>query len=86
MHYDNTAAAALTLNVNSHGAKPIYINGVASSASNHTLPRGTYFVYFDGTNWYFRTDNILPTDGVNISNKVNLEYNSTTEALDFIFS
>lgn len=85
-HYDNTAASALTLNVNSHGAKPIYINGAPSSTTNYTLPRGTYFVYFDGTNWYFRTDNLLPTAGVNISNKVNLVYNSTTDALDFIFS
>ena len=48
-HYDNTASAALTLNVNSHGAKPIYINGVASSSTNKTLPRGMYIVYYNGT-------------------------------------
>lgn len=86
MYYANTAASALTFNVGSIGAKPIYINGQPSSASNHTLPAGQYLAYYDGTNWYFRTDGILPTGGVNIDNKVNLEYNSTTEALDFIFS
>lgn len=86
LYYANTAASALTFNVGSIGAKPIYINGQPSGASNHTLPAGQYLAYYDGTNWYFRTDGILPTGGVNIDNKVNLEYNSTTEALDFIFS
>lgn len=56
----NTAQSALTMNINSKGAKPIYINGTASSASNYTLPAGTYIVYYDGTNFYFRTDGILP--------------------------
>lgn len=52
----NTYAGALTLNVNLEGAKPIYINGAASSATNYTLPKGTYIVFYDGTNYYFRTD------------------------------
>lgn len=52
----NTAASALTLNINSKGAKPIYINGSASSASNYTMPAGSYLVYYDGTNYYIRTD------------------------------
>ena len=52
----NTSKSALTLNINSKGAKPIYINGTASSASNYTLPSGYYLVYYDGTNYYFRTD------------------------------
>ena len=56
VRYDNTAKSALTLNINSKGAKPIYINGAASSTSNYTLPGGMYFVYYDGTNYYFRTD------------------------------
>lgn len=59
MANSNTKAAALTLNVNSKGAKPIYINGAASSASNYTLPAGTYIVFYDGTNYYFRTDGKL---------------------------
>lgn len=52
----NTYQGALTLNINSAGAKPIYINGTASSSTNYTLPNGTYFVFYDGTNYYFRTD------------------------------
>lgn len=60
MYYDNTAKSALTLNVNGQGAKPIYINNVASSATNYTLPRGMYIVYTDNTNWYFNTDGSIP--------------------------
>lgn len=54
--YTNTSASALTLNINSTGAKPIYINGSASSSSNYTLPAGSYIVFYDGTNYQFRTD------------------------------
>ena len=60
MRYANTAASALTLNINGQGAKPIYINGVVSSATNYTLPAGTYFVFYDGTNYYFNTDGEIP--------------------------
>jgi len=60
MYYTNSAASALTLNISNTGAKPIYINGAASSASNYTLPRGCYIVYYDGTNYHFRTDGELP--------------------------
>ena len=56
IRYSNTATSALTLNVASKGAKPIYINGEPSSSTNHTLPAGIYIVYYDGTNYYFRTD------------------------------
>lgn len=59
----NTKNTALTLNVNGKGAKAIYINGSASSASNYTLPAGTYLVYYDGTNYYFRTDGKLSCNG-----------------------
>lgn len=52
----NTSAGAITLNVNSAGAKPIYINGEPSSSTNYTLPNGSYIVFYDGTNYYFRTD------------------------------
>ena len=58
--YANSSAGAITLNINSTGAKPIYINGTASSANNYTLPAGTYIAFYDGTNYYFRTDNLLP--------------------------
>ena len=59
VRYANTAASALTLNMNSTGAKPIYINGTVSSATNYNLPAGKYFVYYDGTNYYFRTDGFI---------------------------
>ena len=55
----NTSATALTLNVNGKGAKPIYINGTASSTTNYTLPAGSYIIYYNGTNYYFRTDGKL---------------------------
>ena len=55
----NTSKTALTLSINGNTAKSIYINGSASSTSNYTLPAGSYFVYYDGTNYYFRTDGIL---------------------------
>lgn len=61
----NTYQGALTLNINSAGAKPIYINGTVSSSSNYTLSNGTYFVFYDGTNYYFRTDGkIQGPDGI----------------------
>ena len=56
MGASNTSASELTLSINSSTAKPIYINGTASSATNYTLPAGTYIVFYDGTNFYFRTD------------------------------
>lgn len=59
VRYTNTSATALTLNINSQGAKPVYINGTASSTTNHTLPAGSYLVYYDGTNYYFRTDGMI---------------------------
>ena len=60
VRYSNTSKTDLTLDVNGKGAKPIYINGTASSASNYTLPAGTYIIYYDGTNYHFRTDGVLP--------------------------
>lgn len=62
MRYTNTVQGAITLNINSTGAKPIYINGEASSSTNYDLKGGTYLVFYDGTNYYFRTDNKLPAD------------------------
>lgn len=60
VRYSNTSAGALTLDINSKGAKPIYINGEASSSTNYTLPAGTYIAYYDGTAYQFRTDGVLP--------------------------
>lgn len=67
----NTYQGALTLNINSAGAKPIYINGTVSSSSNYTLPNGTYFVFYDGTNYYFRTDGKLPMKDADFGGSYN---------------
>lgn len=56
----NSAASALTLNINSKGAKPLYINGAASSSSNYTLAAGSYIVYYDGTNYYINNNGEIP--------------------------
>lgn len=58
----NSSASALTLNINGQGAKNIYINGSVSSSSNYTLPAGTYLVYYNGTNYYFRTDGSITSE------------------------
>lgn len=56
----NTAASALTLNINGKGAKPLYINGAASSSSNYTLAAGSYIVYYDGTNYHIYNNGEIP--------------------------
>ena len=53
-------ATSFTLNVNSTGAKAVYINGEPNSSGNTTLPAGTYLCYYDGTRYYLRTDGRLP--------------------------
>ena len=60
--YGNTYAGAITFNINGQGAKPVYINGSASSSSNYSLPAGWYTVYWDGTNFYVRTDGKITGD------------------------
>ena len=78
----NTSAGAITLNVNSAGAKPIYINGEASSSTNYTLPNGSYIVFYDGTNYYFRTDGKIQASATtvlaNLSEVVQLSNDSGT--------
>lgn len=58
--YANSVQNKITLNINSTGAKDIYINGTVSSTTNYTLPAGTYIAYYDGTGFQFRTDGKLP--------------------------
>ena len=102
MIYDNTAQSALTFSLGGSGNKPLYINGEVSSASNYTLPKGLYMVYYDGTNFYFRTDNKI--DANVIGHDINAQYyaildnstpgvekahfvwNSTRQSIDFIFN
>ena len=77
VRYSNTSKGALTLNVNSKGAKAIYINGTASSSSNYTLPAGTYIIYYDGTNYHFRTDGVLPNLPTIGNGKITITQNGT---------
>lgn len=56
----NSSASALTLNINSKGAKPLYINGNPSSTTNYTLPAGQYIIWYDGTNYYVYTSGNIP--------------------------
>lgn len=56
MRYANSYNGKITLNINSTGAKDIYINGSVSSSSNKTLPAGSYLVYYADSKYYFRTD------------------------------
>lgn len=58
--YANTAKSALTLRMIGSTYKPIYLNGEISSSTNYTFPAGIYVGYYDGTNYYFRTDGKIP--------------------------
>ena len=63
----NTAASELTLNINSKGARDIYINGVASSSSNYNIPAGSYMAYYDSVvqAYYIRTEDArLPVESI----------------------
>ena len=64
----NTAASALTLNINNVGAKPVFINNTATSTNNYNLSAGTYFVFYNGTNYYFRTDGAIQSKGLVVDN------------------
>lgn len=60
MSTTNTAASALTLNILNTGAKPIWINGHPSSATNYDLPAGKYIVYYDDDKYLFTTKGKIP--------------------------
>lgn len=79
-YYDNLAESELTLNIDGTGAKPIYINGMISSSTNYILPGGQYIVYYDGTNYHFRTDYYFP--GV-VHDTYAAHISSTTNAIAY---
>ncbi len=84
----NTSKSALTLNVNSTGAKSIYINGSASSSSNYTLPAGDYLVYYNDNKYYIRTDALI-TGSTTEGNGVKIgtsRQSATNSTLYFIHS
>ena len=74
----NTATSGVTLNVNSTGAKSVYIGGSAWSTSNQ-LNAGDYIATYDGTYW--KLTRIYLTDttyGVATSSALGLVKSSTT--------
>jgi hypothetical protein len=56
-------SGALTLNVNSTGAKSLYINGAPSSASNYSIPAGVFPITYNGTYYNVDTDGGLTVSG-----------------------
>ena len=76
MENANSYTGAITLNINSSGAKTIYINGSVSSSSNYTLPAGLYLVYYDGTYYHFRTNSTF-LDGCFTRSYVNTTTSNT---------
>lgn len=56
----NSYNGKITLNINSTGAKDIYINETVSSSSNKTLPAGTYIAYYDGSHYIINTNGTIP--------------------------
>ena len=72
----NTAANALTLNINSQGAKPLYLNGSATNSTNYDIPAGMYLFYWDGTNYYINTDGTIPFINSNIQIGTDLKNNA----------
>ena len=70
----NTYAGAITLNLNSQGAKALYLNGKPTSASNYSFSAGTYPVYYDGTNCYMWTDGTFEYKHVKAVSYKGLEY------------
>jgi hypothetical protein len=54
--YANTYKGKVTLNINSIGAHDVYLNGSITSSTNYDIKRMTYIAYFDGSNYYLRTD------------------------------
>lgn len=77
----NTKAAALTLNVNSTGAKALYINGTISSATNYTVPVGTYFCHYkevSGTGqWHLYTDGTFPASKLALDTPLDVSNGGT---------
>jgi len=73
----NSSKSALTLAINGQTAKPIFINGTASSSSNYTLSAGSYLVYYDGTNYYFRNDGKIPAEVTSMCGYFNTVTNSS---------
>ena len=66
----NTSAGKLTLNINSQGAKDIWINGAVSSSSNYTLPAGEHWCHYDGSVFQIWTDGTAHFKQLKLTNKL----------------
>ena len=56
----NSYDGKITLNINSRGAKDLWINGEVTSTTNKTLPAGTYMCFYDGTEYLIDTRYGIP--------------------------
>lgn len=74
--YGNTATSNVTFNLNGLGAKSIFLNGSVIDSNNYDIPKGTWNMYYDGTNWHIRTDGKHPNPSLNTtySNYVEAGY------------
>jgi len=48
----------INLNVNGTGEKRLYYNGSGSTSGALLITKGVYWVYYDGSNYYLRTDGL----------------------------
>lgn len=60
LSHANTYAGKIYFTVNAVNTYEVWINGAVSSATNYSLPAGTYIIYFDGSAFQVRTDGIIP--------------------------
>ena len=59
--YEGLVRLALGLyNGSTYGTYSVYINGTVSSATNFSIPRGSYIAFFDGANVYINTNGTIP--------------------------
>lgn len=65
--YANTAKANVTLNWNSKGAVPLWLNGAEISTDNYNIPVGCWNCYYDGTKWHVRTDGKNANPDLNVT-------------------
>ena len=73
----SSTVAAATLSINGTTAKPVFIDGAASTASNWTA--GTYLCYYNGTNYYMYTNRSPFQDTNTKVTPVALDTSGTTD-------
>ena len=77
----NTYVGEIRFNVNSTGDVPVYINGTISSATNYSMPAGTYIIFYDGTYFYLRTDGVIPNTQPTLVSGTNIKTINNTSLL-----